>query len=82
MAAPILEFNDLTLGYGAYAAVHHLSGKVERGSSTAILGSNGSGKSTLLKGIAGLVKPMAGAGRKGGKAGCGFSLPPGGPCQS
>ncbi|MBY5639353.1 metal ABC transporter ATP-binding protein [Rhizobium leguminosarum] len=56
-----LEFKNLTLGYQGHAAVHHLSGGVERGSLTAIVGANGSGKSTLLKGIAGILKPINGA---------------------
>lgn len=60
MAQSLLEFHDLTLGYSSHAAVHHLSGAVVQGSLTAVLGANGSGKSTLLKGIAGLLKPMAG----------------------
>ncbi|SCX22264.1 putative D,D-dipeptide transport ATP-binding protein DdpD [Agrobacterium sp. DSM 25558] len=45
-----LEFKNFTLGYQGHAAVHHLSGDVQRGSLTAIAGANGSGKSTLLKG--------------------------------
>lgn len=61
MAQNVLEFHDLTLGYGSHAAVHHLSGAMSAGSLTAVLGANGSGKSTLLKGIAGLLKPMAGS---------------------
>jgi zinc/manganese transport system ATP-binding protein len=56
-----LTFNDLTLGYGGHAAVHHLSGVVERGSMTAVIGANGSGKSTLMKGIAGILKPIGGS---------------------
>lgn len=56
-----LEFNDLTLGYHGHAAVHHLSGRVARGSLTAVVGVNGSGKSTLMKGIAGILKPIGGA---------------------
>lgn len=55
-----LEFKNLTLGYQGHAAVHHLSGAVERGSQTAIVGANGSGKSTLMKGIAGILKPISG----------------------
>lgn len=55
-----LEFKNLTLGYGGHAAIHHLSGAVERGSLTAIVGANGSGKSTLMKGIAGILKPLGG----------------------
>lgn len=55
-----LTFDDLTLGYGGHAAVHHLSGTVARGSMTAVIGANGSGKSTLMKGIAGILKPTGG----------------------
>lgn len=56
-----LEFKNLTLGYQGHAAVHHLSGRVECGSLTAIVGANGSGKSTLMKGIAGILKPISGS---------------------
>lgn len=60
MIAPCLTFQDLTLGYASHAAVHHLRGTVRTGSLTAVVGANGSGKSTLMKGIAGVLKPMAG----------------------
>ncbi len=55
-----LRFENLTLGYAGHAAIHHLSGGVERGALTAIVGANGSGKSTLVKGIAGILKPISG----------------------
>jgi zinc/manganese transport system ATP-binding protein len=61
MSDAAITFRDLTLGYSSHAAVHHLSGTVRRGSLTAVVGQNGSGKSTLMKGIAGLLKPMAGS---------------------
>lgn len=50
MSNSCLEFENLTLGYQGHAAVHHLSGEVQRGSLTAVVGANGSGKSTLMKG--------------------------------
>lgn len=56
----VLRFRDLTLGYDRHPAVHHLEGEVERGALLAICGPNGAGKSTLLKGIAGVLKPLAG----------------------
>ncbi len=56
-----LSFHDLTLGYDRHPAVHHLDGLVPRGELLAVVGPNGAGKSTLLKGIAGLLKPLAGA---------------------
>lgn len=61
MSTPVVEFNDVTLGYGSHPAVHHLSGALAAGSMTAVLGANGSGKSTLLKGIAGLLRPLDGS---------------------
>lgn len=57
---PAIVFDGLTLGYNSHPAVHHLDGAIERGSLTAVAGPNGSGKSTLMKGIAGILKPMAG----------------------
>ena len=60
MMQPCLIFRDLTLGYNSHPAVHHLSGTVEAGSLTAVVGANGSGKSTLMKGIVGVLKPMDG----------------------
>lgn len=61
MAETRLAFHDLTLGYASHAAIHHLDGAVRKGSLTAVVGANGSGKSTLMKGIAGVLKPMAGS---------------------
>jgi len=56
-----LVFTDLTLGYNSHPAVHHLSGKLKRGSLTAIIGANGSGKSTLMKAMIGMLRPMSGS---------------------
>jgi zinc/manganese transport system ATP-binding protein len=60
MSENCIDLQNLTLGYQAHAAVHHLSGSVSCGSMTAIVGANGSGKSTLLKGIAGILRPISG----------------------
>lgn len=60
MSQPALHFQDLTLGYGGHPAVHHLTGTVGAGSLLAVAGANGSGKSTLMKGIAGILRPLAG----------------------
>lgn len=56
----LVTFNDLTLGYDRHPAVHHLSGAIRSGDLLAVIGPNGAGKSTLFKGIAGLLKPLAG----------------------
>ena len=61
VAAPLLSFDDLTLGYDRHPAVHHLKGSVPRGDLLAVIGPNGAGKSTLLKGIVGGLRPQGGA---------------------
>jgi zinc/manganese transport system ATP-binding protein len=66
MTQACLTFRDLTLGYGAHPAVHHLDGIVRKGSLTAVVGANGSGKSTLMKGIVGVLRPMDGSVTKAG----------------
>lgn len=59
-AVPSIGISDLTVAYDREPAVHHLTGRFEPGSLTAIVGPNGAGKSTLLKSIAGLVPPSEG----------------------
>lgn len=63
-----LQFRDLTLGYDRHPAVHHLNGSVGSGALMAVVGPNGAGKSTLFKGIAGVIKPLAGRIDRGGLA--------------
>jgi zinc/manganese transport system ATP-binding protein len=64
--AAALKFRDLTLGYDRHPAVHHLDGTVAAGALIAVVGPNGAGKSTLFKGIAGVLRPLAGAIERGG----------------
>ena len=59
-SVPSIELTDLTVAYDREPAVHHLTGRFEPGSLTAIVGPNGAGKSTLLKSIVGLVPPSEG----------------------
>ena len=56
-----LQFSDVTLGYDRHPAVHHLAGEIAKGALLAVIGPNGAGKSTLFRGIAGILKPLAGA---------------------
>jgi zinc/manganese transport system ATP-binding protein len=56
-----LQFRDVTLGYDRHPAVHHLNGEVASGALVAVVGPNGAGKSTLFRGIAGILKPLAGS---------------------
>jgi zinc/manganese transport system ATP-binding protein len=60
MAAQI-RFRDVTLGYDRHPAVHHLDGEVAQGALVAVIGPNGAGKSTLFRGLAGILKPLAGS---------------------
>ena len=56
-----LQFRDVTFGYDRHPAVHHLNGEIASGALLAIVGPNGAGKSTLFRGIAGILKPLAGS---------------------
>ena len=51
----------VSLGYGDRTVVDRLSLVVPDGAVTAVVGANACGKSTLLKGMARLLKPMAGS---------------------
>ena len=56
-----VQFRDVTLGYDRHPAVHHLNGEVAQGALLAVVGPNGAGKSTLFRGLAGILKPLAGS---------------------
>ncbi len=58
--AAAAELADVSKIYGTFAALRHVSVRLETGSSTVILGENGAGKSTLLRMIAGLTAPTRG----------------------
>ena len=51
----MITLNNFTFSYQQHPALHHISGRFERGSLTAVIGPNGSGKSTLLKSLAGVL---------------------------
>ncbi len=73
-APPLLEVEDLHVGYGHVHAVRGVSLRVAEGQVAALIGPNGAGKTSILSAIAGLVRPRAGAVRLGGAAITG--LPP------
>lgn len=60
MIGASVQLNGVTFGYGRHPAIRNVTGTIAAGSLTALIGANGSGKSTLLKGIAGILRPMAG----------------------
>ncbi|NTE85607.1 metal ABC transporter ATP-binding protein [Agrobacterium rubi] len=59
--AAVLTIDNLTVAYDRHPAVHHISGRFNAGSLTAVTGPNGAGKSTLLKAIIGDIKASQGS---------------------
>ena len=57
---PLLQAEDLTLGYDSRVIVERLNFKVEKGDYLCIVGNNGSGKTTLMRTILGLQDPLGG----------------------
>ena len=56
--------HDVTIRFGTFTAVDHVSLTVASGEVFGLLGPNGSGKTTLIRVLCGLI-PLA-----GGSAGC------------
>ena len=48
----MIRFENLSLGYGQRTLIDSLTGEVQGGHLTALVGRNGTGKSTLLRAIA------------------------------
>lgn len=63
----MIVMNQLVAGYDRHPVTRTISGVIERGSMTAIIGANGCGKSTLLKTLAGFIPPVSGSYRWQGK---------------
>jgi ribosome-dependent ATPase len=55
-----IEAHGLTMRFGAFTAVDHVSLSIERGEIFGFLGSNGCGKSTTMKMLTGLLPPTDG----------------------
>jgi branched-chain amino acid transport system ATP-binding protein len=60
VAAPLLQLDGVTAGYGGAMVLRGVDLAVERGSITCVVGPNGAGKSTLLKAVSGLLRPREG----------------------
>lgn len=69
--APALDVHNLSVRYGNFLALDHISFQVKRHERIAVVGPNGAGKSTLFKAISGTIKPTSGEIRI-------FGQPPGG----
>ena len=57
---PLLQAEDLILGYDSRVIVERLNFKVEKGDYLCIVGNNGSGKTTLMRTILGLQDHLGG----------------------
>jgi zinc transport system ATP-binding protein len=56
----LLSVNDLSVKFGKYQALQHVSFDVNHGDYISIVGPNGAGKSTLIKAILGLIEKETG----------------------
>ena len=63
----VIHVEDLTMAYRETPVLWDIDLDIPARVRCAIVGPNGAGKSTLLKGILGLLKPVSGAVRLGGK---------------
>ena len=52
----MIKLRNITVSYQRHPALHHVSGVIEAGSLTALVGPNGGGKSTLFKALKGMLK--------------------------
>ncbi len=73
---PIIECENITMGYGSHIALKGLSFCVMEGEYLCVVGENGSGKSTLIKGLLGLQQPKAGSIKLNGITGRGIGYLP------
>jgi branched-chain amino acid transport system ATP-binding protein len=64
----MLEVHDLVVNYGAIAALHGVSLKVQERDIVTLIGANGAGKTTLLRTISGLIRPKSGQITYGGQS--------------
>ncbi len=62
-----IEAHDLTMRFGDFTAVDHVSLRIRRGEIFGFLGSNGCGKTTTMKMLTGLLPPSEGEARLFGR---------------
>src|SRR5690606_2565924 len=66
-AGLMIDVADLVVSYGTATALDHVTLAVGKGEMVALLGPNGAGKSTLANTLAGLLTPVSGTVRIGGR---------------
>jgi branched-chain amino acid transport system ATP-binding protein len=57
----LLTLDEVSAGYGSFAALFDVSLNVEAGEAVGVVGPNGAGKTTLMRVISGLLRPSAGS---------------------
>ncbi len=60
--SPVITADGLTIRFGSFTAVDHVSFEVGKGELFGFLGPNGSGKTTIIKTLCGLLAPTEGTG--------------------
>src|SRR5215210_6885324 len=63
VTTPVLEVDDVTLGYDGREIIHELSLSVTPGQIYGLVGPSGGGKTTLLRAALGLLAPLDGEAR-------------------
>lgn len=56
----LVELDDMTLQFAGQTILNHISLKIPRGQTVAVIGESGCGKTMLLKSVVGLTKPTSG----------------------
>ncbi|MDD4844423.1 MAG: energy-coupling factor ABC transporter ATP-binding protein [Anaerotignum sp.] len=64
---PVLEINDLSVGYKKQAVRSNINLAARGGEIIALLGQNGAGKSTFCRTLCGILKPLSGTFRRNGQ---------------
>jgi ABC-type Mn2+/Zn2+ transport system ATPase subunit len=65
MTASVIEFRNVTLGYGRRVVVRDISFTIDSGDYLGLVGPNGAGKTTIIRSILGTLPPLAGSVRIG-----------------
>jgi ABC-type Mn2+/Zn2+ transport system ATPase subunit len=60
MDDPLLEYQNVDLGYGRNTVLHSVNFSLRRGDFLGIVGPNGAGKTTLLRSMFGMLRPIKG----------------------
>lgn len=58
---PLIEFSNVTLGYGSRPVLHNVSFAIYQGDFFGLVGPNGAGKTTLLRAMLGVIRPLGGS---------------------